>query len=803
MDFQEYFQSYDNYFWEWENEILSADTVFEALVVPQGSTIAYERFVMETLELLLLDGFPPFGTLLLSLIATNANGKETLAKVFEIIDKSKTVRKATEYPKAFTYAHNFLNTLAQLPTEFKEGNKRKLLLQTIFKKCHNGLSDTRAKNIMQHYKEHKHLLVTCAQKLPFSEANLKKDLNTLGHLHIKYPTQLALLTAIGGVPNLPELSEEINEQQPVAAPQGNFIDELINEPKTFPVGSLIQRIWGGLNIPLHHSAPSHQPLGGVSDLTNKGDFDKLLISEFANDDTVFMSRIANNEALYIKREVPPESDKFVRLLLIDCSLKNWGTPKILAFASALAIAKHPKTDIECKIFVLGNGYKEIAVETIYDVIDGLNNLGSGLDVAPALHQILDENTDVKHSEIFLITSEDALASANMQRTLSDHHEKVKYIITAETSGNLNFYRIQNRGRKLIQHIYLPLDELWSKKPAQQQVKSKHSIVKGDTAPAVNYPVLFPPPKSRMAVFSPKKDLFYMLTGTGKLFKTYIENSDDNKRYYRYHKGAELLLQNLSVNQNGQYALQITEDGEYLLAAFYATEMYVSILNLNTREYYKKKIVLKGAADKYSIIYDNGFYLFYDTPVVGEYFSLYVHKGDLHINNIGPKSGFTKYFSEAKKRIETFENSFIDNTVLLNFLPLCITEKNELQLNKHRLVFQKDYSKQLYISLLSNRDFVPKVEAVYEKTASRFVFPDGSAIHRDGLGMLTFKSSDANLPYIYMPTTLNTNLAMATDSFFAGDKNYFKGEFGQKIIPIEEFEERFLKPFILVITSHGV
>jgi hypothetical protein len=56
--------------------------------------------------------------------------------------------------------------------------------------------------------------------------------------------------------------------------------------------------------PLHHNML--QPIVRNFDLTNKGDFDKLLLSEFAQDDDVFMSRMPNNEAL-IFNEVPPRS----------------------------------------------------------------------------------------------------------------------------------------------------------------------------------------------------------------------------------------------------------------------------------------------------------------------------------------------------------------------------------------------------------------------------------------------------------------------------------------------------------------
>jgi MoxR-vWA-beta-propeller ternary system domain bpX0/MoxR-vWA-beta-propeller ternary system domain bpX1 len=804
MDIYDYFQSHSGYFWEWENELLTADSVFEALVIPGGNTIAYEHFVMETLNLLAPDGFPPFGSLLLALIATNANGEASIAKAFEIIDGTKMVQKEAEYPKAFTYARNFLNTLTGLPPEFKEGDKRKLLLQAVFKNCHNRVADHKAQNIMQQYNQQKHLLVRCAQKIPFSSAVLNKDIKTLAHLHVRFPTTDALLAAMGHVPELPELDKKISERQPAPATPANFINDLINEPKTYPVGSLIHRIWGGLNILLHHAAPSHQPLGGVSDLTNKGDFDKLLISEFANDDVVFMSRLANNEALYIKREVPPESDKFVRLLLVDCSIKNWGTSKILAFASALAIARHPKTDIECKIVALGNEYKEVEADTVAGVIDALNNLGSKLSAAGALQAVLDEHTDVKHSEVFLITSEDALASADMQRTLSDNDTKVKYIITAETGGDIYFYRIQNRGRKQIQHIYLPLEELWAKKPTVKSAKENYNRLKGDTAPAIDYPILLPPPKKRMAVFSLNKDEFYILTGSGALFGVQIVLSTDNNQYFRFHKGAELLLQNLSVSQNGVYSLQKNAEGEYILGAFYPKELYVSILNLNTREYHKKKISLYGDAAGYAVTNDdNGFYLFNDTDTVAEYFSFEVKRGELNITNIGQKSTLIRSVSSIKNRIEIFQKRAIENSVLLNFLPLYITQKNELQLNKYRLVFHKTSTSQANISLVNSRNTPVAVEAAYEKTGNRFVFPDGSAIYRDGLGMLTFKSSDAGIPTIYMPTTLHTDLAMATDAYFTGSKNYFKTEAGQKILPADEFEDRFLKPFIQTILNHGV
>jgi hypothetical protein len=49
--------------------------------------------------------------------------------------------------------------------------------------------------------------------------------------------------------------------------------------------------------------------------------------------------------------------------LIDATLKRWGNAKVLNFAAALAIAKHPKTDIK-KLFVVGNSFSEVLYSSV-------------------------------------------------------------------------------------------------------------------------------------------------------------------------------------------------------------------------------------------------------------------------------------------------------------------------------------------------------------------------------------------------------------------------------------------------------
>lgn len=315
MNFYHYFQSYDNYFWQWEDN-------GEVLAIPGDSTIAYRAFIGEVYQKIIPQGIPPFGSLLLAIIATNPDSKDSLVAVNRLLQKLMTENERAFIDRVFS----FLHVLSEVPKEYKTGNKRIILLQSIFQSCHNILSADNSKRIFGNYFSapiDKPLLL---KKEKFSSHVFVRDLRTLELIGQKLPTVNDIIDRMAG---LPELKEEI--EIPVSVEESSvtkdFVEELIDHTKTFHVGSLIKRLWSGLNIPVHASQPSQQPIGGISDLTNKGDFDKLLLSEFANDDLVFLSRLANNEALYIHREIPPANNDFQRVILIDVSLKNWGTPK--------------------------------------------------------------------------------------------------------------------------------------------------------------------------------------------------------------------------------------------------------------------------------------------------------------------------------------------------------------------------------------------------------------------------------------------------------------------------------------------
>jgi hypothetical protein len=845
MEFQKYFQSFTDYFWEWDNQIFSSESVFETITIPNGQTIGYEKFVFEVLEFLSYNSIPPFGTLLLTIAATNHESDQA-------IDMIHTWAKSKEMTKSFPIEYSFrlgasvgfLRQLSALPDEYKTGEKRLKLFQTIFDECHNRISSEKARKILDEYKNHRHHLVRAGVKDPFNEANFLKDFKTLALLKVRFPTVRSILDAMENIPYKElndKLENEILEEKNTSE-TATFVEQLIENDNTFQVGSLIKRLWSGLNIPLHHSHPSEQPLGGISDLTNKGDFDKLVISEFAYDDDVFMSRIANNEALYMQREVPPEADKFERILLIDVSLNNWGNPKILSYASAIAIARHPKTDIKCRIFAVGQDFKLVSLENVYDVINALGELSTKLDCAIGIDSFFQQNKiSSKNQEVFIFSSEESLKLTLMQKVLSDYFYEIKYVFEMEIES-VKIYKNQNKGRKLLQHIIMPLDELWAKEKADLPRKMEKTALDG-------IPLLYPAERNYQNIFHDDKDYYIFINRNLFLFVS-----------TNFNKGFKKIASNLPFGDGGAFSIKINSKGQKIFLYFsYDFEQNVSILNLDTQEL-KKGTLSDSELSGTKITAFEFSREFYLTDGI-----LYWHIDDdfkiknadrnavkeAFLNYQGKRTSFADNFMKSKfkysviKRIKGF--SIVNNHIEINGFNLV-----HLEFSKRRYYYA-DVSGDVSIRfdekvnlILKNRgeSFMDLVKVIKENTGQSlaeskkivddevgivlnnvtkekaeelkkiieskgavcyietlfFESKDGSKVtNKDGI--LIFESSKEGIAKFYIPFIINGRTIMASESEYSGN-DYFISDPVMESIKEKEFIEKYIEPFIHNIKQHG-
>src|SRR5690606_38087023 len=84
--------------------------------------------------------------------------------------------------------------------------------------------------------------------------------------------------------------------------------------------------------------------GGFSDIANRGSLDRLRLSELAHDELTLAVRLANGEAMYLRREVPPSIPPRERLVLLDVGIRMWGVPRVFATAVAMALSAASERD---------------------------------------------------------------------------------------------------------------------------------------------------------------------------------------------------------------------------------------------------------------------------------------------------------------------------------------------------------------------------------------------------------------------------------------------------------------------------
>jgi hypothetical protein len=796
MDVKDYFQSYEHYFWEWTtDEDVPDDTGYNEnnlISIPNVGVIAYRLYAIEILEELQEQGFPPFGSFLLILYAIQ-DGYLNMDGVYYHLKRQNGKPFGKDISvNDVELAISFLRNLNNLENLLKRGQNKANLLTTILKDCHHKISSVNSKLIIKKFERNPNVIGESANKILLTDNVVNRDIKTLALLHNRFPTTESIVNAMKGIVDIPELEDEVVQEETTVETDKDFIQELIEEPKTFQVGSLIKRIWSGLKIPMRHLSPGEQPIGGISDMTNKGELHRMLLSEFANEDEVFMNRVANNEALYIQREIPPEENIFERIILIDTSLKNWGTPKILAFASAIAVIKHPKAHSECKVFALGQTNIQISLDKVDEVIENLNQISPVLEVSQALEKFFDEEHTEKDLEVFFITHQENVANQKLQKVIHENRDRLKFLVTTSSDGELNFYKHHKGTRKHIQKIVLPLQELWAN-PPKQKIKNENngSVIK--TLVPKNYPLLFPTPKDRICTFLYEGE-FYILSNKKQLLKTYLSDNYYNKNIYQnsnIQRGCEVIIENISIKPRGQFALAKNKNGNYVLAQYQRDKRLLSKINLNTKEYSELNVTGQDIPLDYCLIYFNkSFYLHEEnSPII---FKINI-EGNLSIEQVKNEDEIYRNDIKTETEIDRLRNS--GTKILNNFTKIGINNVNEFIISNLALEFHSENVYKLGKNL-------QEIEILASQNKNKFTFEDGSEVITDNRGMLTFMSSNKNIPTFYMPSTHYGYLALATEKEFGGSEYYLPKESKLKVREMDEMYSDYMDAFIKHILEYG-
>lgn len=784
-----YCKAYKGYFFAWEDD-------GDVLAVPGGKTICYAPYFFELLELLTPQGAPRLGTLLLSIVATSGDADDMLPMAEEIIrqnyiDLHQNMDADSEL-HTLNVAFNFLAKLRSLPAQYKSGTRRMQVLQTIFEGSHNVIAARKIKAIVAEYKQPSPKLFGSEQ---LSLGILAADLKPLEVLNSRYANREALLAKLASVPLIEDAPLQLDRPAIEAGAPEDFIEALEAKTDTFHVGSLVRRIWSGLAIPFHSNHPSVQPLGGVSDLSNRGGLDKLLLSEHANDELLFLSRLANNEALYINRETPPETDKLQRIILIDSSLQAWGTPRAIAFALMLAIARHPKTDIVCSGFTVGDTYSSVLFDTIDEIVAGLQSLDASVNAAQGLEAFLKSRSERRKHEVILISSPQGYRQPAVQSIIAEWVAEIAFCITASEAGEVVVYRRRSRGFGQHQTFTLPLAELWKAPPTAPRPMPPATH---QAAVPADYPILFPAPTDFKALLTAADGQTFAITKEKAVLRRW---KSQTKWPF---KGWAFVYDKLPGGEC-RYEIGLSSKGEYLLLCNVVSRRDVLVINLNTRMAATTHIdgyITKRATPKFRFWNDS--------------FVLQEHSGAWKlelVRDTDPDGAFTLRFAQADipsainytlvgtdSENHIFDRTVATNsgTVLKNIKRVSITYAHVLLINQHELLAGNERTI-IFQQTVANSGWIPANHIA----ANKFEFPDGSSITTNRNGMLVLESSNKAIAKIYVPSVLDAPLGVATKKDYAGTDFY-----NPEIVPEEgrmspgEFYDNYIEAFTAHIVKHA-
>ena len=147
----------------------------------------------------------------------------------------------------------------------------------------------------------------------------------------------------------------------------------------------------------------------------------MLVSELANDADVLMTRVAFNEALYLRREAPPKSPPEQRIVIFDAGIRMWGVPRLLGTAVVLALGANADKASEVKFLrAEGDQLGEVPLENREHLIGHLEVLRHEAHVGDALSQIAQlVNGADGESAMILVTARDAASDPEFQKRLSE------------------------------------------------------------------------------------------------------------------------------------------------------------------------------------------------------------------------------------------------------------------------------------------------------------------------------------------------------------------------------------------------
>ncbi|QDU59381.1 hypothetical protein Pan216_02090 [Planctomycetes bacterium Pan216] len=485
-------------FWEWRD---GGDVV----AWRDGRTIAF-RLELEYVVRKLSDrGLPPLNALLLLLAATRDNwedGPQVAGLVSSHVGESGSGDLLVEVLDG-------LHRIRSMPAEeWKPLREKAYLASMIFEESKSKTSPNDGKLLADALRDHLREMIDVPDDEAVAVASpgaFERHLEILREGLRRFDEEALELRRTTGLDRLPRKAEL---ELPVAERIRALLGELEQEASLRGVARLARRMMATATLPRAIAEDDEMPLGGVSDIANRGELDRLLLSELAHDDLTLAVRVAENEALYLRRETPPRTPERARVLLLDVGMRMWGLPRLFSASAALAFAASNDPTHSFQTFHARGGKLRIADLTTRDgLVAHLSTLDTDCHPGAVLrrfHAVLAKNeAEDKPVDPLILTTDAVLEDRAFQRALEECRFDVIHLASVSRDGWFRLHERTRRGRKLLREAWLDLEGLFEN--GAEQSRALVDFAWANNLPAIfsvePFPLLLPKPVTRNRVWS--------------------------------------------------------------------------------------------------------------------------------------------------------------------------------------------------------------------------------------------------------------------------------------------------------------
>lgn len=481
-----YLAPHGDAFWRW-----SKDT--EALEWSDGTAIAFYQEVESVIEILGTHQLPPFQSIVILLGACQYNWLNTsrfqlLIGYTQLLDKAKLEQRLPadwqqQLRQKLDGVHELLSK-QQATTDFK-----RTIAERLFESGTANHGTHRAAPVLEQLQLGIPALVLSKKGDTSSVASQTDEFITTVRALLggdwtrdAESVQSRIDTGLSQLPNPAEFQDDA--ELPDVERLRRLLTHLATTGEELGgIARVAQNLMAAVHLPRAIAEPEQMPLGGFSDISNRGPLDRLLITELAHDNETLAVRVALNEALYLRRESPPKTPQRRRAILIDTGIRLWGVPRVFATAIALALAATAEKLAPISAYrAEGDNLQPADLLTREGVIAQLSALEPAPHPAAAAIKFLEHwQAEPEDVDPVLITHQDVLTDPEFRRKLREHLTTDPiYIATVDKAGHYQLDAFSAAGQKRLQHATIDLAQLLD--PPEPDSPGKTELLRDDIDP---------------------------------------------------------------------------------------------------------------------------------------------------------------------------------------------------------------------------------------------------------------------------------------------------------------------------------